>query len=291
MPPKRQGPTTESTSKRPRGQGSLCRIHKPPPVQSIANQSTAPPQTMHTNPITIDVPQINVTTSDAQEDDGDKEDNDHQDHALDTITRLRREGHATAIGEGPHRKQYSREFKLAALTYLQEQSKPFPGPGLSKYTIAKHLQISEKMLIDWITKENTIVAMHANQKRATTGREALLPDMENYLHARYLEARDTGVKINHGWFTAEGKLWYEANYPEKVLTDGRGTKTFIGFKFSRPWFSRFKKRKGISLQRITNQAQQVPKDSEVQTRSFQTFIQKHTDPVIMSAPSESAILQ
>jgi len=70
---------------------------------------------------------------------------DNQDVALSAITELRNEGHA---GSRHHRKQYFKVFKLANLTCWGEQSKPAPGPGLSKYRIAKNLQMTGKMLKD-----------------------------------------------------------------------------------------------------------------------------------------------
>ena len=55
------------------------------------------------------------------------------DPALIDINKLRYDGHATAVNR---RKQYSKEFKLAPISYWREQSKPSPGPGLK---IAKNL--------------------------------------------------------------------------------------------------------------------------------------------------------
>ena len=175
------------------------------------------------------------------------------DPSLNVIVQLRSEGHA--FGKGNYRrKQYTREFKLAAISYWREQSQPHSGPELSKYKIAQRLQISDTMLKDWFVNENSIVAMSTNQKRSTIGRQAQLPEMEDYLYTEFLKVRATGVKISRSWFLAEGKSWYEAHYPEKVLMDRNGSKTYTGFQFSRPWFARFKKRKGISLRRITNRS-------------------------------------
>ena len=250
MPPKRTGPTTFSTAKHPRTQGPLHRIR---PSQVIP----------------IDPALDTIETPDS-------------DPALLAITQLRSEGHA--IGRGNHRKQYTKEFKLAALSYWREQSKPYPGPGLTKYKIAQKLQITDKMLKDWIANESSIVAMSRKQKRSTVGRQAQLPEMEEYLYTEFLKVRAAGTKISRSWFLAEGKVWYEAHYPDRVITDGTGGKTFTGFQFSRPWFARFKRRKGISLRRITNRSQQVPADSIGPIRSFHKFIRRHSDPKTRPPP-------
>ncbi|KAF8422937.1 hypothetical protein EV426DRAFT_153750 [Tirmania nivea] len=186
MPPKRRGPTSQNTAKRPRAQGPIQHKHQHLQAINAPNQATSSSQL-------TEVPSGNTEHND-------------QDLALSAITELREEGHASAVGSGQHRKQYTKEFKLAALTYWREQSEPAPGPGLSKYMIAKNLQITEKMLKDWISKEDTIVAIHSKQKRATIGRKPQLPDMEDHLHTKFLTIRATGVKVGQSWFMAEAKL-------------------------------------------------------------------------------------
>ncbi|KAF8458078.1 hypothetical protein BGX38DRAFT_1139058 [Terfezia claveryi] len=218
MHPKRRGPTSQNIAKLLRAQGPIQHKHQHLQAIDAPNQATSSSQL-------TEVPSGNTSTT--------LEHND-QDLALSAITELREEGHASAVGSGQHRKQYTKEFKLAALTYWREQSEPAPGPRLSKYMIAKNLQIIEKMLKDWISKEDTIVAMHSKQKRATKGRKPQLPDMEDHLHTKFLTIRATGVKVGRSWFMAEAKLWYEAKYLEKVLTDMLGRKSYIGFNFSQP---------------------------------------------------------
>ncbi|RPB25866.1 hypothetical protein L211DRAFT_835943, partial [Terfezia boudieri ATCC MYA-4762] len=109
MPPKRQGPVSENTAKRPRAQGPIKRRHASQ-AQSKASGYTH-----------IEVPSENQEMGNEgramiENNNNDTADN-LPDYALTIITELRSEGHATAIGSGHHRKQYSKVFKLAALTY------------------------------------------------------------------------------------------------------------------------------------------------------------------------------
>ncbi|KAF8434030.1 hypothetical protein BGX38DRAFT_1275753 [Terfezia claveryi] len=145
MPPSDVILHPKNTAKRPRAQGCIQHKHQHIPAIEASNQPTSSSQL-------TEVPSRNTSTT---------LEHNYQDLALSSITELRKEGHASAVGSGQHRKQYSKEFKLAALTYWREQSEPAPGPGLSKYLIAKNLQIMEKMLKDWISKEDTIVAMQS----------------------------------------------------------------------------------------------------------------------------------
>ena len=106
-----------------------------------------PKHSGHSSQDTVKRPRVQRPISCSNNNDLDEND-DVLDPTLVDINELRHGGHATAIGRAHRRKQYSKEFKLAALTYWREQSKPFPGPGLSKYKIAQNLQISDKMLKD-----------------------------------------------------------------------------------------------------------------------------------------------
>lgn len=108
--------------------------------------------------------------------------------------------------------------------------------------------------------------------------------MEEHLHTTFLKVRDTGARITRTWFMAEAKQWYESKYPKKVLTNRLRVKTFTGFQFSRAWFQGFKKRKGISLQRITNRAQQVPANSKEVIQSFHLFIRRQANAKLDSVP-------
>jgi len=80
--------------------------------------------------------------------------------------------------------------------------------GVSKYAAAKRLWISEKMLRDWTAKDLVILSQRSAQRKGTIGRAASLPQLEDYLHERFLEMRIQGIKVKRAWFFAEGKKWY-----------------------------------------------------------------------------------
>lgn len=101
---------------------------------------------------------------------------------------------------GLRRIQYPREDKLGAISYWRSQT-------LSKYAVGKRLRISEKMLNDWIAKEDTILCMRKGQRKHSKGRNATLPEMEDYLHMEFLQLRQDGVRVSRAWFIAEGKKW------------------------------------------------------------------------------------
>lgn len=104
---------------------------------------------------------------------------------------------------GLRRIQYPREYKLGAISFWREESKQ----GHSKYAVARSLKISEKMLSDWIAKEEKILNMRKGQRKDSKGRTATLPEMENYLHMEFLNLRQNGVRLSRAWFIAEGKKW------------------------------------------------------------------------------------
>ena len=85
--------------------------------------------------------------------------------------------------------------------------------SLTKYAVAKRLQISQKILRDWIAKESEI----GNQRRKiTTGRQTSCPELEEYLHDNLLILRTQGVKVKWVWFLAKGKKWYEEQFSERL---------------------------------------------------------------------------
>ena len=135
MPPKQQGPISENTTT-----GSRPYTTE---TQSKASGSGSPP------------------TEQAQASESKVTDEVRND-ALVAIIELRSEEYTSAVGSGHYRKEYSKVFNFAVLSYWREQSKPRLGLGLGKYKIAQKLQISEKVLKDWISKEDIIVTLQAN---------------------------------------------------------------------------------------------------------------------------------
>lgn len=59
---------------------------------------------------------------------------------------------------------------------------------------------------------------------------AQFPEMENYIHEKFLKLRESGVKIGPSWFVAEAKAWYETTYPERIQVDASGNKLYMGWQ-------------------------------------------------------------
>jgi len=58
------------------------------------------------------------------------------------------------------------------------------------------------------SKEPEILGQCSGRQKGSVGWAASLPQMENYLHQRYLELRAQETKVKCSWFIAEGKKWY-----------------------------------------------------------------------------------
>ena len=87
-------------------------------------------------------------------------------------------------------------------------------------------------------------------------------EMEPALYQEYKELRRKGLKVTGYWFKLRaGQLLTEMN-PE------------TSFKFSDGWFTAFKARYKISLQRHMNGTQKAPDDKVQAIRSFHSEIRK-----------------
>ena len=82
------------------------------------------------------------------------------------------------------RKQYTREYKLATLSFYHRRTDPNCPNRLSKYRIAIIAGITEKMLRSWIAAEDTILQTKIGTRRNNSGRPAALPELEDLLYAR-----------------------------------------------------------------------------------------------------------
>lgn len=70
---------------------------------------------------------------------------------------------------------------------------------------------------------------------------------------------------------------YQRTYPDCISHDPITQQIiYQGFRFSKPWFGRLKKRKGISLRNPTNHAQQIPQNYQEHIENFHTYIQYHS---------------
>ena len=94
MPPKWHGPMSENTAKHPREQGPIQYKHRHIQAMEAPNLCTSSGSSQ-----LIEVPSGNTGTT---------VERDNQDVALSAITKLRNEGYASAVGSGPHHKQYSK---------------------------------------------------------------------------------------------------------------------------------------------------------------------------------------
>ena len=88
--------------------------------------------------------------------------------------------------------------------------------------------------------------------------------MEEQLHTEFRELRRRGVLVKGWWFLTRGK---------QLLPENDS-----GFKFSKGWFNRFKRRYKISLRRPTNTAQKQPTDKEEAIRKFHHEIRQAQQP-------------
>ncbi|KAF8415558.1 hypothetical protein EV426DRAFT_698804 [Tirmania nivea] len=159
-----------------------------------------------------------------------KVDSEGPDMAQDIVhfNALREAGkEAPTLNTPVRRHQYTREFKLAAITYAKEHTSPSIDPiteaviprRFSKYRVAQILGISEKMLKSWMENERSIMQMRVGQRKNTAGHGALHPELEYELHTKFLVLRNKGRKVTRSWFMAEARRLYEQYYPERVVFD------------------------------------------------------------------------
>lgn len=148
---------------------------------------------------------------------------------------------------GEKRYQYTREFKLAAISFVREYAMPRQdGSGImcmflfssllilkakvlifigivpariSQYAAAQIIGVTRKMLLDWRRNENNILQLRVGQKKSIEGRSAQLPALEKELHTQFLELRKMGKKIRRTWFIVQGRKIYESLYPDQVYVD------------------------------------------------------------------------
>lgn len=166
------------------------------------------------------------------------------------------------------RKQYSREFKLEAISELEKGT-------LSCYTLSKLIGIDHSMLQRWKENKSKILAMRVNQYKGNSGRAAALPLLEDELHAKFLVLRgpDMRVRVKKHWFMAEARRLLVKHYPH-LVTVNDDNKMVYGFAFSNNWFHLFKQRKDVSKRAITNTAQKVPAEYINSINSFHLYIRR-----------------
>jgi transposase-like protein len=91
------------------------------------------------------------------------------------------------------RKSYTREFKLRALKWHEEN-----GSVVSK--TSREFDIPYNSMSSWIRKKTVIADAKRGARHVGGGRVAFYPDMERLLYDEFLEHRREGHKIRQLWF-------------------------------------------------------------------------------------------
>ena len=99
-----------------------------------------------------------------------------------------------------------------------------------------------------------------------------LQKTEEQLHPEFRELRRRGVQVKSWWFLSKAK---------QILAENDS-----GFKFSKGWFNRFKRRYKISLRRPTNTAQKQPHEKEEAIGKLHQEIRQAQHPSDSDGPEE-----
>ena len=143
------------------------------------------------------------------------------------------------------RTAYTREQKLAAITYAQSIYKKIKTGELkliSRYAATKELGITDIMLKKWIESSNLI----GQQKKGTHRRYRPInrqeKEMEKRLYKAFQDIRLAGRSVSRRWLIRRAKAIYAELYPERISTGLEGRIEHAGFRFSYGWFQGFRKR-------------------------------------------------
>ena len=133
-----------------------------------------------------------------------------------------------------HRVSYTREQKLAAISYAQttwKSQKDRSMKLISKYAAANNLGITTTMLRKWIESSSSIAAQPKGKRKDSKAMGVCKePELERRLLELFMEARNTGRKINKRWFVRQGRQVYGQLYPHRVTkASGRMTE-YADFK-------------------------------------------------------------
>ncbi|KAH8151910.1 uncharacterized protein LAJ45_03903 [Morchella importuna] len=162
------------------------------------------------------------------------------------------------------RRSFGREYKLDAISFLENGVMNSGVDGECPVSVrhcAKKFGVEPKNIRDWRRQVMKIRASEAGAKCIGSGRKPDWPEMEQLLHDRFKEWRNSGRRVDHSWFFRNGKEIFEARYPDHVTTDLNGQKKYT-LKWSRGWFDGFKRRKGIMFQATNKKRTRVPSESE-----------------------------
>jgi hypothetical protein len=179
--------------------------------------------------------------------------------------------------DGPRtRRSYTREHKLAAITYatstyVEDNNGNFA--LIKAYKAARSLFITQTMLKRWIGDFDKILAQTKGTRKNRV--------MEDRLAAEFLVVRGVGRAIGNRWFLRHARCIFESIHPERVhRPDNFIIPVYDGFKFSRGWFSGFKNRYNISLRRRTKLSQTAPEDVYDKIQSWLQFNRRNSQPTV-----------
>ncbi|KAF3907031.1 hypothetical protein ABW20_dc0105773 [Dactylellina cionopaga] len=89
----------------------------------------------------------------------------------------------------------------------------------STYKIAEKLGMTDQgvTISNWAKNENKILMLKVGQRSSSSGRSALLPEIEDALYERFKNLRLKGIKVKRSWFIATGRKLFQDLYPQGTL--------------------------------------------------------------------------
>ncbi|RPB26943.1 hypothetical protein L211DRAFT_596240 [Terfezia boudieri ATCC MYA-4762] len=181
------------------------------------------------------------------------------------------------------RKSYPQEYKMKALRMYAIAREAGPDGierPISKRKCVKLLGITPKMLLDWISKGNTIKKIQVGARRVSEpGRQVPWPEMEARLYREFKTLRVLGQAINRKWFTRVGRKIFKEKYLKQVayVSDSdteneNAVKIVLSCTFSDRWFKWFRSRWKLSWRQRTNVAQKSPAEKQEKVILFLQYI-------------------
>lgn len=196
------------------------------------------------------------------------------------------------------RRSYTREFKLAVLRHYKygtQKNEAGEDVQISKYAVAKYHNVHTTLVARWIAEEEKITRQLKDTRRATSrpvgeGSKAQEPELESQLYEQFLNRRAKRIRINQRWFMRTAKQIYQEQYPHRVIVNpDTGRRIFNGFTISTGWFEGFKRRKRISIRRITHVSQKDPEQLREKIIAFLRFNRRHCALRVGDVPREGAV--
>jgi len=167
-------------------------------------------------------------------------------------------------------RSYSRSKKLQVLNFLQGQVpstevesntgvliKPASRAPLQDEAAAL-FQIPQTTISGWLRSSEKILHSSKGERCIKNSVPGRWPEMEAVLHQRFLEEREAGRAVRHGWFRRTATQLFQLLYgPGGEFHSSARTEGKSVFGFSNGWFRNFLQRYKISLRLITRKAQKV----------------------------------